>query len=145
MADKKIVHNNAKQEEKVSSTAKFDSTKIGWVDIDDTLIDSSISSALDALPHIKYIRERNDSFYKWDIFYVMQDNPDYLGFLSYRRVDKENISLGYLYVLDGEINHTRLKALMIEDRRQILKVAVTCAKLQVDKDHSVGVFYNELS
>jgi hypothetical protein len=145
MADKKIVHNNAKQEKKVSSTAKFDSTKIGWVDIDDTLIDSSISSALDALPHIKYIRERNGSFYKWDIFYVMQDNPDHLGYLSYRRVDKKNISLGYLYVLDGEINYTRLKALMIEDRRQILKTAVTYAKLQVDKDHSVGIFYNELS
>ena len=145
MIDKELIHSNAELEENVSLTAKFDSTKVGWADIDDKLIDTSISSALDSLPKIEYIRERNGSFYKWDIFYVIQDNPDHLGYLSYRRVDDKNISLGYLYVLSGEINPIRVKALMIEDRRQILKDAVTCAKLWVDKDHNVGVFYNELS
>jgi len=145
MVDRQVVYSNAKREDKVSSTAKFESTKVGWADIDDKSIDSSISKALNSLPNIEYVRKRNGSFYKWDIFYVTQNNPDHLGYLSYRRVDEKTITLGYLYVLGGEINHKRIKALMIKDRRQILKDAVTFTKLQVDKIHNVGVFFNQLS
>jgi len=145
MVDRQVVYSNAKREDKVSSTAKFESTKVGWADIDDKSIDSSISKALNSLPNIEYVRKRNGSFYKWDIFYVTQNNPDHLGCLSYRRVDEKTITLGYLYVLGGEINHKRIKALMIKDRRQILKDAVTFTKLQVDKIHNVGVFFNQLS
>jgi len=145
MVDRQVVYSNAKREDKVSSTAKFESTKVGWADIDDKSIDSSISKALNSLPNIEYVRKRNGSFYKWDIFYVTQNNPDHLGYLSYRRVDEKTITLGYLYVLGGEINHKRIKALMIKDRRQILKDAVTFTKLQVDKIHTVGIFFNQLS
>ena len=145
MSKKECLHQNINDKENLSSTSKFYSTKIGWADIDDALIDSSISRALESLKKIKYVRERNGSSYKWDIYYVMQDNLDHLGYLSYLRIDTKNISLGYLYVLTGEIKPIRIKALMIKDRRQILKNAVACAKLRVDKDHNVGIFYSKHS
>tara|TARA_Y100000590_G_scaffold435305_1_gene554577 strand:- start:118 stop:552 length:435 start_codon:yes stop_codon:yes gene_type:complete len=143
MSKKECSHHNINHQENLSLTTNFYSTKIGWADIDDSLIDSSISNALESLQKIKFVRERNGSSYKWDIYYVMQDQLDHLGYLSYLRIDNENISLGYLYVLTGEIKPIRVKALMIKDRRQILKNAVTCAKLRVDKDHNVGVFYRK--
>ena len=96
MSKKECLHQNINDKENLSSTSKFYSTKIGWADIDDALIDSSISRALESLKKIKYVRERNGSSYKWDIYYVMQDHLDHLGYLSYLRIDAKNISCSNL-------------------------------------------------
>ena len=49
MSKKECLHQNINDKENLSSTSKFYSTKIGWADIDDALIDSSISRALESL------------------------------------------------------------------------------------------------
>ena len=55
MSKKECLHENINDKENLSSTSKFYSTKIGWADIDDALIDSSISRALESLKKIKYV------------------------------------------------------------------------------------------
>jgi len=115
----------------------FSSTRIGWAELADEWIDSSITASLTANPHIAYSRLKlQEHIYVWNIFISKSkkqlSSENHLGYIQYRRIHNENSTLGY-----------GVNLLIVRDKPKLKKLrdAATAAKLRVDSDHNVGVFH----
>ena len=116
------------------TTARFYSSKDGWEDLGDQLIDASITGALESLQSINYKRERIGNLYRYTLSLpspVGMQQDIGLGSINYRRIHKGRVALG----LKSTVDVLRNKAL-----RSVLEDAANYAKLRVDKEHNVGTF-----
>ena len=134
MVKKQRVPSNAQLEQLVPSTAAefYTSSRMGWAEIDDTLIDSSITAGLRMNQLIVFERQHIDSVYHWKIYIDELRKELHIGTLTYRQIDTKNVAIAYGIVPA----HYENEKLMI-----VLRDAVITAKLKVDADYKVGIFH----
>ena len=131
-----VVTSNAHLEELAPSTASWFSSLDGWHELDDQSIDSSITGGLEMVPYVSFKRERVGALYRYTLSLLspagMRQGIE-LGAIRYRRITSERVSLG----LKAEPDILRNKVLC-----GVLNDAATGAKIKVDSEHNVGIFYN---
>ncbi len=134
MDNNKKAPSNAQLEQLVPSTAVefYTSSRMGWAELDDELIDSSITAGLLMNQLIVFKRQHIKDVYHWTIYVDELRKESHIGTLTYRQVDKKSVALAYGIVPD----HYDNKELML-----VLRDAVITAKLKVDADHKVGIFH----
>ncbi|MBH28408.1 MAG: hypothetical protein CL789_04145 [Chloroflexi bacterium] len=134
MDNNKKAPSNAQLEQLVPSTAVefYTSSRMGWAELDDELIDSSITAGLLMNQLIVFERQHIKDVYHWTIYVDELRKESHIGTLTYRQVDKKSVALAYGIVPD----HYNNKELMM-----VLRDAVITAKLKVDADHKVGIFH----
>ena len=134
MGKKQKAPSNSKIEQLVPSTAAefYTSSRMGWAELDDEAIDSSITAGLLMNQLIVFERQHIDGVYHWTIYVDDLREELHIGTLTYRQVDTKSVALAYGIVPA----HYENKELML-----VLRDAVITAKLKVDADHKVGIFH----
>ena len=124
MHKKPKVPSNAQLEQLVPSTAAefYTSSRMGWVELDDKYIDSSITAGLLMNQLIEFERQQSAGVYHWKIYVGEIRSEFHIGTLSYRQVDSNSVALAYGIVPI----HYENEELML-----VLRDAAITAKLKV--------------
>ena len=134
MDKKRKVLRKAKLEQLVPSTAAefYTSSRMGWAELDDKSVNTSITAGLLMNQLIKYEQAHSGHVYHWKIYINEVRSEFHIGTLTYRQVDANSVALAYGIVP----KYYKNKEIML-----VLRDAVITAKLKVDADHKVGIFH----
>ena len=100
MGKKQKAPSNTKIEQLVPSTAAefYTSSRMGWAELDDEAIDSSITAGLLMNQLIVFERQHIDGVYHWTIYVDELREELHIGTLTYRQVDTRSVAVSYTHL-----------------------------------------------